>query len=695
MAIELNFDGRSLQELKAQLKELKNDMAAATDPANQEALAKAVGQTRDRMNDLNEQAKIFTAGSKFESVSNSLGDIGGKIASLDFEGANESAGRLVNLTKNLKFGDAVKGVKDLGSTFLQLGKALLTNPLFLLVAVIVAIVAAIIKLMQKIGLLKVIMDALGKVFGWITDLIDGMIQGLKNFTDWLGWTDNAAIDSAQKQADAAEKTAKAYEDKSASVVQGYDQEIRMNELSGKSTEKAEKKKAYWIMETAKQRAIADGQALLAAKMKGEMDEEEIKALEEKYRKSKDAYGKAVDDVKYTNAKIKKENDDARAKEQADADKSAEDAANKAKAANDKAIAARKEYNAMRLAVDRQLEDLGIEAMDDGIEKELAANKLKYDRLIEDTRKNAKLLADEKKALTQIYEQLQFDNAKEIQKKQDDELAAALKTANENRAAIKAEEEQKETDRLKAVADLRFETLKSEDEKELQAIRDKYAAKLLLAQGDAQLTLALQAQMQAEIDAAKKKSDDEELDRKKKNAMIALDLTKSSLQGISDLVGAFAGKSKAAQKKAFETQKKLNIVMATIDTIKGAVAAFTGMASIPIVGVALGAIAAAGVVASGIANIKKISSTTFDGGGAGGAASVSTGSAAASATSAAVTPSVSLFGNSQNLNDVGASGSVTANQNQPQPTMTVKAVVSESDIVNTGQRLSSIRQNAEL
>jgi hypothetical protein len=128
--------------------------------------------------------------------------------------------------------------------------------------------------------------------------------------------------------------------------------------------------------------------------------------------------------------------------------------------------------------------------------------------------------------------------------------------------------------------------------------------------------------------------------------MSLDATKGGLQGISDLVSAFAGKSVAAQKKAFKTQKKLNIAMATIDTIKGAVSAFTGMtASVPgPVGLALGAVAAAGVVASGVANVKKITSTQFDGGG--GSVSASTGAGGGGAAGQASNPaSFNVVGNS--------------------------------------------------
>jgi hypothetical protein len=149
----------------------------------------------------------------------------------------------------------------------------------------------------------------------------------------------------------------------------------------------------------------------------------------------------------------------------------------------------------------------------------------------------------------------------------------------------------------------------------------------------------------------KAADAAELARKKNMMNMSLDATKGGLQGISDLVGAFAGKSNAAQKKAFNTQKKLNIAMATIDTIKGAVSAFTGMtATIPgPVGLALGAVAAAGVVASGVANVKKISSTQFEGGG--GSVSASTGGGVGASAGQASNPaSFNVVGNS-NTNQI--------------------------------------------
>jgi hypothetical protein len=56
--------------MKAELKELKGEIASATDPALMAALAQKAGEVADNLKDANEQAAVFTAGSKFESVSN-------------------------------------------------------------------------------------------------------------------------------------------------------------------------------------------------------------------------------------------------------------------------------------------------------------------------------------------------------------------------------------------------------------------------------------------------------------------------------------------------------------------------------------------------------------------------------------------------------------------------------------------------
>ena len=79
------------------------------------------------------------------------------------------------------------------------------------------------------------------------------------------------------------------------------------------------------------------------------------------------------------------------------------------------------------------------------------------------------------------------------------------------------------------------------------------------------------------------------------------------------------KQEEIKKKYFEKNKKLQIANATIQMFQSAISAFSAMAAIPVVGPALGAIAAAAAIALGIANINKIKSQQYESASTGGAA----------------------------------------------------------------------------
>lgn len=88
----------------------------------------------------------------------------------------------------------------------------------------------------------------------------------------------------------------------------------------------------------------------------------------------------------------------------------------------------------------------------------------------------------------------------------------------------------------------------------------------------------------------------------------LSLASGALNSIAELVG-----------KQTLVGKIAAIAQTTIDTYQSAVASYKSLAGIPIVGPALGAIAAAAAVASGIASVKKIIAVPVPGGGGGGSA----------------------------------------------------------------------------
>jgi hypothetical protein len=130
-------------------------------------------------------------------------------------------------------------------------------------------------------------------------------------------------------------------------------------------------------------------------------------------------------------------------------------------------------------------------------------------------------------------------------------------------------------------------------------------------------------------------------------------------------------------------KALSIAATTIDTYQSATAAYKSMAGIPVVGPALGGVAAGLAVASGLANVKKILAVKVPGGRGGG------GSA----------PSMSLptgggIGSAPQFNVVGNTGvNQIANTLQNQPP--VQAIVVASNVTSAQSANRNIVQNASL
>jgi len=203
--VEIPLKITGIGAIKAELRDLKGQIADATDPAVMTALAQRAGELKDRLKDANEQIAVFTTGSKFEAVSTSFGQIGSDLASLDFEGASEKASVFAKNLGSLNPADLAKGFKGftsvittVGGAFVKLGVTILANPIFLLVAVITVIVVAIGVFLKKIGVL----DA---VFKAIMGPINAVIQGFKDLTDWMGLTDNAAEENAEAVKASSEK----------------------------------------------------------------------------------------------------------------------------------------------------------------------------------------------------------------------------------------------------------------------------------------------------------------------------------------------------------------------------------------------------------------------------------------------------------------------------------------------------------
>jgi hypothetical protein len=203
--VEIPLKITGIGAIKAELRDLKGQIADATDPESLRQLSMRAGELKDQLKDANEAVNVFASGSKFEQVSNSIGGIKDSLMSLDFEEANQKAQVFAGALGKLNPADLAKGMKGLmgtlstvGGAFVKLGATILANPIFLLVAVITVIVVAIGFFLKKIGVL----DA---VFKAIMAPINAVIQGFKDLTDWMGLTDNAAEENAEAVKESSEK----------------------------------------------------------------------------------------------------------------------------------------------------------------------------------------------------------------------------------------------------------------------------------------------------------------------------------------------------------------------------------------------------------------------------------------------------------------------------------------------------------
>lgn len=673
-SIEIPIKLNGLAQIKAELRELKGQLANATDPEQMQQLAERAGQLSDQLKDANENVKNFATGSKFESIGNQFSSLKDSLFSLDFEEASDKAKVFSKSLTKLKPEDIGKQIKGLISTVASLGKAfitfglqLLTNPIFLLVLAITAIVVAIGLFLNKMGLIKPIFDAIGKAIGFV-------IQKLKDFADWLGITNYAEEDKAKKSIQTNKKVADSYKDKGERIVKTYDRQIEIAKIEGKDTTQLEIAKQKAIIQTAQLRQKALQQQLKDNAVSNSLDKEQVKAIKDALTETKTL----IDESTYNVKKIKTQS-------VADDKKANEETVKNNKEANDKKREQQKEYAKNRAETARQIEDTNILLMDEGITKELKTNEVKYKRLIEDNAKNSKLTASEKAIIDDQLKKQEFNEKKVINQKYVDLTIEENKISDAKKKESQDKLDADEKIRLEEVAKLKAETGKTAQELELQKIREDYAKKYEIAKGNKDLTIALEQEEKDKLAGINTKYAEQDIANQKKIVDFRIDTIKNSFNLVADLQEAFGSKSKEAQKKAFNLQKVANIASTLLDTYKSAQSAFSSqiIAGDP-TSVVRGAVASGFAIAQGLIQVKKIASTQFEGGGTGGG-----GGGASAPSLPSMNPQTQMFstGNDQ------ANNLSSTNNGLDQPT--IKAVVVESDITASQYKMNKIKESATL
>jgi hypothetical protein len=254
VVVEFELQGNATektQSLRAQMRQLREELARLPEgTAEYNKVQRELGALTDKVGDLNKSVNTL-AGDPLERLNNSFGMIGSSILSLDFGAAQTGLQGVTSAIKDFKFGDLTKAAKGFGSTMMDLGKALLTNPIFLIGGIIALIVANFEALTEAGGLV-------GKMFGFLKTTIDSVTQGLVDFLDWIGLTDSKAAERAENDKKRAEEQKKL-----------KDEELKKAKEVEEQKEKLAKEAAE--REAARMQKIRDDQKSLTEFLKGEQE----------------------------------------------------------------------------------------------------------------------------------------------------------------------------------------------------------------------------------------------------------------------------------------------------------------------------------------------------------------------------------------------------------------------------------------
>lgn len=665
----------NFNQLKSDLKEAKQLLASLPEGSEQfEEVAERAGEIARKIDDINDATKLakeeglFKFGEGFKQITT-------KIAEGDFTGASKQIAAFSKSLSSVNFSGLISGFKNFIGVLGQLGKVLLANPIFLIVAIIAGIVIAIVTLKDKVKIL-------GAAFEFFGDIIGAVIQALKDFTDWLGLTSFAAEEKARATIDAAKKEQEAIDER-------YRVEMALAQIAGKNTIDLEIEKTK-----AQQNAVKTQMDALEEiqEMNGTLSDEDKKELEDRTKE----YEKYTNDLIILNAKKNKEIEDENKKAQEQEEKERQDSIKKWK-----------DFQANRVSAARQARDLEISLIEDTREREIAIINERYKRLIEDTKKNEKLTQDERTRIIKLAEQNRAQDLADLQNKyaqeeieREQEKTDALKKEKEKQL----EDEKKLIERLKS---LRDELYLSNQQKEIQTVEDTKNARIaiidsglqqgLISQADYDKALAeIQTQSNEEIAAINKKYLDAELKEQldginKKISFVdtyknAVSTLTASLFEITNNLGKQDEASQLARaKRQFKIKKALDVAEAGINTAKAITKAIAEFGPPPSpLGIA--GIATASVI--GAAQIAAILSKKFEGGAGGDTGGGGSVGGGAGAGASSFTPSVF----SPTLTSTGGSSTTTVGA-QSQQNTEIRAYVVETDISTAQKRISNFQQES--
>jgi hypothetical protein len=179
LEFEIQGNGeQKAQSLRAQMKQLRDELGRLPEgTAEFDKVQRELGALTDKVGDLNRSVSTLS-GDPLERLNSSFGMIGSSLMSLDFGGAITGIQGMSSAITDVKMDDIIAGVKGLGQSFLDLGKALFNNPIFLTATVLTAVGVALYEYGQT---MPFVTDETKQLAAATKDATDASTNALKAF----------------------------------------------------------------------------------------------------------------------------------------------------------------------------------------------------------------------------------------------------------------------------------------------------------------------------------------------------------------------------------------------------------------------------------------------------------------------------------------------------------------------------------
>ena len=634
----VNMQGVSYNALVHEMADLKQAWRATTDEMERAALG-------ERINSVNDQLKSMDAsvGNYQRNVGNYIGAVDHLTASFGSmgKGAQSVIAPIKGVTTGLKTLSATPAIAILG---------LLANVLQKVIEGLKSSEENTNAMTQALSPFAAIGDTVTKVLQGLGGVLAKVVEGFGKLTSAIFGTNEATKERLRL----AKEEAALQEQERNNIIANAEAEREVARLRAEATDKmkysASERIALLEKAGEQERLIAE-RSVQAAKQQYEIIKGRnalTQSNAEDLKKEAEAYAAVIsaETAYYNKVREIKSNITSARQEEA---KAARDAAQAAKDAAAAKIAAEKEYIAKALADEVQAATNRAEAYRHGSVEYLAAMRdvaaLEYDQMKRqmdetDAEWQARRLAAARKlaeAQQSTTDALIEEGRLALENEMNalatgslDQLAKAVELAKYNldniHQAIDESDDAFLARRLEAQQAYR-EALQAQNEAEVEEGRQQYEQRLAtleegsLAYLDAEVALKkyeldtlhqLEGESEEAFRTRQLQAEKEYYDAKKAQVQSWMQTLSGMASGVSSILGSIADAmedntemTEAEAKKA----KNLRVASATIDMLQGAVTAYAGAQSLGVpMGPIIGAINAAAVIATGIANIAKIKAT---------------------------------------------------------------------------------------